>query len=100
MAKQSGKDASNLFERLAENRQSGKPAATPEAIAPISEAPRGRAKGKRSDPNYIQVGARIPKDLKKDVERRLVDEPFDFSDLVADLLVKWLADSPDNQSDG
>lgn len=52
---------------------------------------RGRAKGKRSDPNFIQVGAYIPKDLNQQVKRRLFDEEMDFSDLVAELLEDWLS---------
>lgn len=53
---------------------------------------KGRPRGKRSDPNYTQVGAYIPKDLDKQVKRKLLDEDIDFSELVADLLLKWISD--------
>ena len=67
-----------------------------QAIAPLAavdEAPkRGRQKGKRSNPDYTQAGAYIPKSLDKEVKRKLLDEDIDFSDLVANLLIKWLSD--------
>ena len=53
---------------------------------------KGRQKGKRSNPDYTQVGAYIPKNLDKEVKRKLLDEDIDFSDLVASLLIKWLSD--------
>ena len=66
----------------------------PTEIAPMAaadEAPkRGRQKGKRSNPDYTQVGAYIPKELDKAVKRKLIDEDIDFSELVANLLSKWL----------
>ena len=66
------------------------------AIAPVTAADeppkKGRQKGKRSNPDYTQVGAYIPKDLDKAVKRKLLDEDIDFSDLVANLLIKWLSD--------
>lgn len=72
------------------------PELSEQIIAPIAaanEAPkRGRQKGKRSNPDYTQVGAYIPKNLDKEVKRKLLDEDIDFSDLVADLLIKWLSD--------
>jgi len=51
---------------------------------------KGRQKGKRSDPNYLQVGAYIPKALDKDVKRLLIDQDIDFSDLVTKLLQDWV----------
>lgn len=58
------------------------------------EAPRRRKRkktGKRSDPNYEQVGAYIPKKLAKRVRKRLIDyDDLDFSELVAGLLKEWL----------
>ena len=72
------------------------PELSEQAIAPmaaVDEAPkRGRQKGKRSNPEYTQVGAYIPKSLDKEVKRKLLDEDIDFSDLVAALLIKWLSD--------
>lgn len=57
--------------------------------APTPAKP-GRAKGKRSNPEYEQVGAYIPKVLNLEVKRALLEEPIDFSDLVAELLQEWV----------
>jgi hypothetical protein len=81
-------DPASMFDRLAQNRQKGKPQAEPVAEEPQQR--RRKATGKRSDPNYIQVGAYIPKDLNKDVKRLLVDADGDFSDLVTKLLREWV----------
>lgn len=82
-------DAANMFDKLAQSRQKAK--ATPE---PAPEDPpkkrQRKATGKRSDPNYIQVGAYIPIELNKQVKRRLIDTDQDFSDLVAELLEQWV----------
>ena len=56
-----------------------------------------RAKGKRSDPNTKQVGAYIPRDLDKEVKKLLLDcEGMDFSDLVTQLLERWVAENKMN----
>jgi hypothetical protein len=60
---------------------------------PIIEKRRTRPRGKRSDPNYEQVGAYIPKTLNKKVKRLLIDEDGDFSDLVTKLLEDWVEQS-------
>ncbi len=79
-------DATNMFDKLAQSRQKAK-------VAP--EPRQRKATGKRSDPNYIQVGAYIPIELNKQVKRRLVDADMDFSDLVAELLNQWVQSSDD-----
>lgn len=74
------------------------PVSQPEPQPGVSDEPqdlpkrRGRAKGKRSDPNYTQVGAYIPKTLDKAVKRKLLDEEMDFSELIAHLLETWVND--------
>lgn len=68
--------------------------------APIVEAPatrKGRAKGKRSNPNYEQVGAYIPKALNLEVKRLLLDRELDFSDLVTQLLQQWISENKTNK---
>jgi len=83
-------DPVSMFDKLAQQRQKAKAAPPPE---PVPEEPKRRqrkATGKRSDPNYIQVGAYIPKELNKEVKRSLVDYEGDFSDLVTQLLEEWL----------
>jgi hypothetical protein len=46
--------------------------------------------GRRSRAGYTQVGAYLPKALYKDVQRRLLDEDRNFSELVEDLLATYL----------
>lgn len=51
----------------------------------------GRPKtGKRSNVGYIQVTAYLRRDIHRAVKRELIDEDFDFSDLVGTLLEGWL----------
>ncbi|QQE67705.1 hypothetical protein GFS31_44180 (plasmid) [Leptolyngbya sp. BL0902] len=84
-------DTANMFDKLAQSRQKAK--ATPEPIAEDTPKKRQRkATGKRSDPNYVQVGAYIPIELNKQVKRQLIDLDQDFSDLIADLLEQWVQD--------
>ena len=82
-------DTSSMFDKLAQKREKVKSAPKP---APELEPRQNQRKatGKRSDPNYIQVGAYIPIELNKHVKRRLVDTNQDFSDLVAELLDQWV----------
>lgn len=47
--------------------------------------------GKRSNPDYVQVGAHIPKTLHRLVKRRLFDEERDFGDLMTELLQAWMS---------
>lgn len=55
-------------------------------------APKGRG-GKSSDPNYTQCSIYLPKALRKKAGRALDDDDngMDFSDLVEELVGKWLA---------
>jgi hypothetical protein len=78
-----------MFDKLAQKREKAKssPAPAPE-IEPKQR--QRKATGKRSNPNYIQVGAYIPIELNKSVKRRLVDTDQDFSELVAELLEQWV----------
>ena len=63
-----------------------------EDIKPV-EAKQLKTRGKRSNPDYEQVSAYIRKDTYKDVKIALLQqaESKDFSDLVEELLVKWLS---------
>lgn len=70
-------------------------------LTPVVDTPqpakRGRTKGKRSNPDYEQVGAYIPKALNLEVKRLLLERDIDFSDLVAQLLKQWVSENkPDN----
>ena len=87
-------DAPSMFDKLAQKREKVKSAPDPEPEAEPKKRQR-KATGKRSDPNYIQVGAYIPIELNKSVKRRLVDTDQDFSDLVAELLDQWVQSHDD-----
>ncbi len=63
------------------------PNAAPEDRVPVSS---GRQKGKRSNPEYVQVGAHIPKELHRQVKRRLFDAERDMGDLLTELLQEWI----------
>ena len=63
----------------------------PPTVAPETE--KGKTKklqGKRSDPNFTQVSAYIPKDLHRRVKVELMEGDRQFSDLVTELLTQWL----------
>ena len=82
-------DAASMFDKLAQGRQKTKVA--PEPVPEVIPQKRQRkATGKRSDPNYIQVGAYVPIEVNKSVKRLLVDKEQDFSELVSDLLAEWV----------
>lgn len=57
-------------------------------------APRAEAQpvvGKRSNPDYCQTLAYVPKTVRREVERALLDiDGLDYSSLVEELLRKWL----------
>jgi hypothetical protein len=62
---------------------------TPETA--IALPPPRQKKGKRSNPDFEQVGAYIEKKIHMKVKKRLLDDPErDFSDLINDLLTDWL----------
>lgn len=91
-------DAASMFDKLAQSRQKAKATPVPEqAPEPAPEVPpkkrQRKATGKRSDPNYIQVGAYIPIELNKSVKRLLVDKDQDFSELVSELLAHWVREN-------
>lgn len=78
---------SNLADMHEQQSEASKAAETP------APAQRKRKKtGKRSDPNYIQVGAYIPRTLNEEVKIKLVRHDGDFSDLITELLEKWITD--------
>jgi hypothetical protein len=57
---------------------------------------RGRPSGKRSDPDYVGFTTYIRRETHRNVKRALLDEPEEreLSELVEDLLVKWLQALP------
>jgi len=59
---------------------------------PTPPQARGRAPGKRSNPEFEQVTAYLPRDLYKRVKIALIeqDRSREFSALVSELLTDWL----------
>lgn len=48
-------------------------------------------KGKRGRKDYVQANAYVPKVVRKEVDKQLIDmEGMDYSTLVTELLTKWL----------
>ncbi len=54
----------------------------------------GRGVGRRRDPDYMQASAYVPRLLRRQVERALLNDPGerDYSELIEELLQKWLRD--------
>ncbi len=50
--------------------------------------------GRRRDPDYMQASAYVPRQLRREVERALLNDPGerDYSELIEELLQKWLTD--------
>lgn len=73
-------------------------AKTPETEVPaqtrVQPANTGKGVGRRSDPAYMQASAYVPRHLRRQVERVLLNDPAerDYSELIEELLQKWLAD--------
>lgn len=75
-----------------EPHESNEPSPEPPVAPPPSHAKRkGRPQGKRSNPDYEQIGIYIPKALHTEVKKLLIeDKSRDFSDLVTELLKTWI----------
>lgn len=54
----------------------------------------GRGVGRRRDPDYMQASAYVPKQLRRQVQHALLNDPGerDYSQLIEELLQKWLTD--------
>ena len=85
---------SNRFKNLSAALKGQNLPSQQEATAvPLSK----RKGGKRSDPNYVQVGVYVPKTLHLEVKKLLLEHPeMDMSDLVGELLQVWVEE---HQSD-
>jgi hypothetical protein len=81
----SAKKQLNPFKQVIQ--QSGQSRET--AASPVP--PDAEKTGRRSRESYTQVGAYIPKALYKDVQRRLIDQDRNFSEVVEELLTSYVA---------
>lgn len=80
------KNASDLFAKLGQSQQEKTAQTQPTKTTT-------RATGKRSNPDYVQVGAYIKRSTDKAVKRLLIDnDEMDFSELVESLLLQWIDD--------
>ena len=70
------------------------PGADVPAQAGVQPATTGRGVGRRRDPNYMQASAYVPRQLRRQVDRALLNDPSerDYSELIEELLQKWLVD--------
>ncbi len=68
------------------------------AQAGVKPANTGRGVGRRSDPDYMQASAYVPRLLRRQVERILLNDPAerDYSQLIEELLQKWLVDQKES----
>lgn len=57
----------------------------------VRQTSRPKRQGKRENHNYGKIGVYIRTETITDVKARLVRERKDMSDLIQDLLDKWLA---------
>lgn len=63
----------------------------PPSPAPPKAAKKKAGYGKRFHPDYCQANGYVPKKLKREVDRALLEiDGLDYSTLVEDLLRKWL----------
>ena len=53
----------------------------------------GRPPGKKSDPDYTQVTVYLRKENHLAAKKRLLDDAKEFSELVDELVAKWLRNS-------
>lgn len=86
MTKGKGNNFSNLANELKARKQ---PKTGTDNVTEETKSTKTK-QGKRSDPNYVQTGIYVQKDLQNKVKKLLLDEPdLDFSDLVNNLLEEW-----------
>ncbi|MDQ3755978.1 MAG: hypothetical protein M3371_14755 [Acidobacteriota bacterium] len=58
-----------------------------------SPAAAERRRAKRDDPDYKQSLAYVPRDLHRRVMSKLAEEEREFSDLIEQLLARWLKEN-------
>lgn len=55
----------------------------------------GRKPAKHSNPDYVQVTAYVPRELRNRVKARLAEQEKEFSGLIEGMLGEWLAKQKD-----
>ena len=90
-----GKQANLASETAPEATASPSP---PVAPAKPTAKPKPRPPGKKSDPDYTQVTVYLRKDRYATARKRLFDERKQFSDLVGELLDRWIKEVQKSES--
>lgn len=54
-------------------------------------SPDARKKGKSADPEYVKLTSYIRRQTHRDVKKKLLDQDREISELVEELMDKWLA---------
>jgi hypothetical protein len=67
------------------------PVPPPPASEPAA-AKMGRPPGKKADPKYVQVTVYLRKDVHRAARKLLLDDGGQFSDLVDDLVNRWVVE--------
>lgn len=83
---------SSKFKGLLDAAREREPEPEPQP-QPEQPLPKGRPRGKRSNPDYEQVTAYIRRDTHRAVKMALLQEgeSREFSELVEELLAEWLS---------
>jgi hypothetical protein len=89
------KNPADLFKKLAAEQAplEAKTEATAETVKDKSDKkPGGKRGGKRSNSDYQQIGAYLPKEVHRQVMKRLAAEDGELSALLEALLKNWLGE--------
>ena len=90
-------DPSNMFSKLNQQRQESAPEPAPDAPGkPADKTPQRRRGGKRSDPNYKQIGPYLSIDLYRRVKAKAALEGLDISDVAEELFERWVNESAED----
>src|SRR5260370_37052754 len=81
------------FAGIADIRSKLPAAPEPPPHAPeVTVSKMGRPPGKKTDPNYVQVTVYLRKNVHKTARKLLLDDGRQFSDLVDELVSRWIAE--------
>ena len=61
-----------------------------------SPAKMGRPPGKKSNPSYSQVTVYLQKNVHRNARKLLFDDGRNFSDLVDELVARWVAENSES----
>lgn len=76
--------ANNMFEKIKGIKNNT-------AVLEVKTSTSIRKKGKSSDPDFMPTNVYLRKELIKKAKTKLIQEDFDFSDLVNRLVEDWVS---------